>query len=458
MNFLARLNLHTRISLVLTGLAASLLLVLAGIWLQGARTGIHEEVEAASRVSEQWLSALTVEMQTVPAAALADRVLGIVKPLGRIRANALEVFAADGRLLYRSPPPTYKAGRSAPAWFTGLLAPTFQQRTLQVNDLRLVLNPDASRAMIDAWDDLCAMAGWALLLLAVLFVTTRMALDRALRPLDQVMQALDRTGSGRFDTRLPVFSTPELGRISHAFNGMADRLVAAVNDNVRLETEREVGAHLQGRLDAERGVIARELHDELAQGITAVRALAGAIAQRTVEQPALNSHAQSIVAVTGDMQNGVRGILHRLRPPPSSGLAVTLERTLAAWQLQHENIVLTHRLALGASAIGDDVAQAAVRVVQEGLTNIVRHACASQVELLITRTAGHLNISLADNGRGYDGQASPQAGSGLGLAGMAERITLLGGELKINNRQGEGFCLVASLPDHSPLAYLEGQP
>jgi two-component system sensor histidine kinase UhpB len=56
---------------------------------------------------------------------------------------------------------------------------------------------------------------------------------------------------------------------------MADRLVAAVNDNVRLETEREVDIHLQGRLDAERGVIARELHDELAQGITAVRALAG---------------------------------------------------------------------------------------------------------------------------------------------------------------------------------------
>jgi hypothetical protein len=92
MNFLARLNLHTRISLVLTGLAASLLLVLAAIWLHGARTGIHEEVEAASRVSEQWLSALTVEMQTVPAAVLTDRVLGIVKPLGRIRANALEVF------------------------------------------------------------------------------------------------------------------------------------------------------------------------------------------------------------------------------------------------------------------------------------------------------------------------------------------------------------------------------
>jgi len=458
MSFLARLSLHTRISLVLTALAASLLLVLAGIWLQGARTGIHEEVEAASRVSEQWLSALTAEMQTVPSAALAERVLGIVKPLGRIRANALEVFAADGQLLYRSPPPTYKAGRSAPGWFTGLLAPTFVPRALEVRGLHLVLNPDASRSLVDAWDDLSVMAGWALLLLAVLFVATRAALDRALRPLDQVMQALDRTGSGRFDTRLPVFSTPELGRISQAFNGMAERLIAAVNDNVRLETEREVDAHLQGRLEAERGVIARELHDELAQGITAVRALAGAIAQRTAEQPALNSHAQSIVAVTGEMQNGVRGILHRLRPPPSHGLAATLERTLAAWQLQHEEIALSHRLALGEVAVSDEVAQAAVRIVQEGLTNIVRHARASQVELLVTCTAGELRISLADNGHGCDGQPSPQAGSGLGLAGMAERVALLGGQLNINNRHGQGFCLVASLPDQSSIAILEGQP
>jgi two-component system sensor histidine kinase UhpB len=95
--------------------------------------------------------------------------------------------------------------------------------------------------------------------------------------------------------------------------------------------------------------------------------------------------------------------------------------------------------------------------VQEGLTNVVRHASASEVELFITHTAGHLTISLADNGRGCDGQVSPQAGSGLGLAGMAERIALLGGQLKINNRQGEGFCLVVSLPDHLPHAYLKGQ-
>lgn len=446
-----QLSLHTRVGLVFTGLAASLLLVLAGLWLHGARNATHEEVEAASRVSQQWLQALAGEIRQLPPAVLPERLLAVVKPLGRIRANALEVIAADGSLLYRSPPPTYKAGRAVPAWFAALLTPEFAARRLDIGDLQLLLHPDASRSVIDAWDDLLAMTAWALLLLGVIFIASRYALDRALRPLLQVMQALDRTGAGRFDTRLPVFATPELGRLSRAFNGMADRLKAAVNANVHLETEREVAEHMQARLEEERRIIARELHDELAQGITAVRALAGAIVQRTSDQPALHGHAHSIVAVTGEMQDGVRGILHRLRPAASSALAATLERTLLAWQLQHEEITLSSHLALGAQVLGDEVAQAVLRIVQEGLTNIVRHARASRVELRITQHGEELHISLRDNGCGRNAQPSPQAGSGLGLTGMGERIALLGGELSFEPPAGGGFGLRIRLPLSIPV-------
>lgn len=446
----ARLSLHTRISLVLTGLAASLLLVLGGVWLHGARQGIHEEVEAASRVSEQWLKALGGELKDAP----AERLLAVVRPLGRIRANELQVIAADGGLLYTSPPPTYKAGRNVPAWFAGLLRPEFMPRTLAVGDLQLVLQPDPSRALLDAWDDLVAMAGWALALLGVLFVATRQALALALRPLGQVMQALERTGSGRFDTRLPDFATPELGRLARAFNGMADRLRAAVDDNVRLDTEREVAHRMQARLEDERRLIARELHDELAQGITAVRSLAGAIAQRTTEQPALYSPAQSIVAVTGEMQQGVKAILHRLRPQPGAGLGSALERLLTAWRLQHEEIDLHAALDLGPAPVVDEAAQAVVRIVQEGLTNVVRHAGASRVELAIARCAGALQITLSDNGRGRDGRPSAQAGCGLGLAGMAERVAALGGHLEFITPAGGGFCLLARLPASTTLEEL----
>jgi len=438
-----RLSLHTRISLVLTGLAASLLLVLAGVWLQGTRVGIHEEVEAASRVSEQWLTALAGEYQT----ATAERLVAVVRPLGRIRANELQVIAADGSVLYRSPPPTYKAGRRVPDWFAALLQPAFVPRSMAVGEARVVLQPDASRAVIDAWDDLLGLAGWAVALLGLLFVVTRRALDYALRPLGQVMQALDRTGNGRFDTRLPVFATPELDRLSRAFNGMADRLGAAVDENVRLETEHELAYRMQARLEDERRLIARELHDELAQGITAVRALAGAIAQRTEDQPALYSPAQSIVAVTGEMQQGVKAILHRLRPLPSAGLQPALEKLFTGWRQQQAGIELNARLALGAQPLDDALAQAVIRIVQEGLTNVVRHADASRVDLDISRQARLLQVRLADNGHGRDGRLSAQAGCGLGLAGMVERVAALDGQLEFTTPAGGGFCLIARLPD-----------
>ncbi|MBS1158849.1 MAG: hypothetical protein H6R15_1268 [Proteobacteria bacterium] len=453
-----RLNLHTRVGLVFTGLAASLLLVLAGLWLHGSRNAIHEEVEAANRVSVQWLQALAGELQGVPPDALPGRLLAVVQPLGRIRANALEVLAADGRRLYRSPPPSYKAGRRVPDWFAGLLTPEFAPRHLVVGELQLVLYPDASRSVIDAWDDLLAMAGWALALLAVIFVVSRRALDRALRPLEQVMTALDRTGSGRFDTRLPVFATPELGRLSRAFNGMADRLTEAVNDNVRLETEQELARCLQGRLEAERRGIARELHDELAQGITAVRALAGAIVQRTGEQPALHSHAQSIVAVTGEMQDGVKNILLRLRPPAAGSLQTALERQLAAWRRQHEEIELAVELRCGDQVAGDVRGQTVLRIVQEGLTNVVRHAAASRVDLKILRHDGEWEISLADNGHGQHCHASPQAGCGLGLQGMTERLAVLGGYLQRESPAAGGFRLRAGFPEPVAAIILEEEP
>jgi len=452
-----RLSLHTRVGLVLTGLAACLLLVMAGFWLHATRNAIHEEVEAATRVSEQWLKAVIGEIQDVPPIARGERLLGVARAIGRVRANELDIRNAAGETIYRSPAPTYKAGRAAPAWFADLLASGLPVRTLAIDGYNLSLRPDDSRAILDAWDDLAAMAGWAVALLAALFVATRTALGRALSPLAEIMRALDRTGRGRFDTRLPVFATPELGRISRAFNGMADRLGEAVDENVRLESAREVDRQMHARLEEERRVIARELHDELAQGITAVRALAGAIVQRTADAPSLHVPAQGIVAVTGEMQDGVRNILHRLRPAAGNTLAATLERQLAGWQVQHPEIALNSRLVIGEQAVADDLAMTVVRIVQEGLTNVVRHARATQVDLAVTRVAGWLQLTLADNGVGRSAQPSAQRGCGLGLAGMGERIAALGGHLEFETAAGGGFCIRACLPDSllqaSPEAY-----
>ena len=166
--------------------------------------------------------------------------------------------------------------------------------------------------------------------------------------------------------------------------------------------------------------------------------------------PALHIPAQGIVTVTGDMQDGVRNILHRLRPAAGNGLVVTLERQLANWREQHPGIVLNGSLAIGLQPMADELAMAVVRIVQEGLTNVVRHAQASRVDLAITRVAGCLLLTLTDNGRGSSGQPSAQAGCGLGLAGMGERIAVLGGHLQFEQPVGGGFRIVARLPDAAP--------
>ncbi len=446
------LSLHTRISLVLTALAVVLVLALGGLWLKQTRDSIHEEVEAATRVAEQWLTVAARELRMRPPSWNSQRLLAHIEAVGRIRANALEVIDAAGQRRYLSPQSTYKAGRSSPAWFTAVVEPDFATRRIDAGELTLILRPDASRAALDAWDDLCAMAGWAALLLAALFFAARYALDRILRPLGQVMAALDRTGRGCFDTRLPVFPEPELGRLAKAFNGMADRLAQAVSENVRLGSERELSERLQIRIEAERRGIARELHDELAQGITAVRALAGAIVQRTAEQPALHGPAQSIVAVTGQMQDGVRTILHRLRPQQGNcnpGADETLQRYLQGWQQHYPDIALDMTLAAGPTPISDELVQAVMRIVQEGLTNVARHAAATRVEVALRRLQvgedSWLELVLADNGRGL-GTPSSAAGCGFGLAGMRERVLALAGEIQFDTAAGGGTRLCVRLP------------
>jgi len=446
-----RLNLHTRISLLLTCVVASLALVQGGLWLSSTRDSINEEITAGTRVCEQWLTVMVAEVRGAQSDAASARLLANIKAAGRIRANALEVIDVAGTRVYVSPQPSYKAGRASPVWFARITEPTVIQRRIPAGNLTLIITPDPSRSSLDAWDNLTAMTAWACALLVFLFIATRWALNRMLDPLDQIKAALERTGQGSFDIRLPVYASCDLNLLANAFNGMADRLNEAVNDNVRLDSERELSRLLQGRLEAERCSIAQELHDELAQGITAVRALSSAIAQRTTELPALHAHAQSIIAVTDQIQEGIRHILQRLRPlggNAAPGLTQALQNHLELWQQHYPDLALHVDLYADAILVTDELALTVLRIVQEGLTNVVRHAAASQVWLtlrLLWRVDGNwLELTLADDGCGLSGDTG--GNGGFGLTGMRERVAAQNGELSIDTMTGGGVCLRARLP------------
>jgi two-component system sensor histidine kinase UhpB len=442
-----QLSLRLRVSLALTALAAVLVLAASVLWVRDARSAINEEVTAAHRVAAQWLSVAAQGTQRGDPAWSETRLIQHLHAMGRIRAHELEVRNQAGHTVYSAPASSYKSGRSAPEWFSRWLDPALPALHLHAGQLELVLQPNASRALLDLWDDLTAAAGRCLLALLGLFAGCWLAMDRALKPLGAVMAALDRTGQGDFNTRLPEDGPPELAHLAQAFNGMAVRLEQAVAENTRLNHEQAFAQALTEHLEADRAAIARDLHDELGQNITAVAALASAIAQRSpADQPIIAQSAQLIRESAARMQTDVRALLTRLRTPDTGsveGLDDALRTYLHSWQCHHPDIQLEMHLAAGPAPLSDALTLTALRIVQEGCTNIIRHAQARQARISSRREGHELILEICDDGCGLPAQ---RRSGGFGLAGMQERVTALGGQLLLEALPPRGTRILARLP------------
>jgi len=230
------MSLRFRINLIITVLIVVFSLVTANIVLDDARRQIREEMEAGTKVTLQLLSAVLYSSRFVPPIENEPNavLLGFLTQLGRVRANEIRMFARDGQLLYTSPPPVYKAGRAAPHWFTDLVAPRTQQVELAVKGGRIVVTPDPSRSILDAWDDMKNLIWLALVFLVLVNIAVFWLLGRSLRPVGTILRGLSQMERGQLDARLPRFSLPEFDAIGQTFNRMAGALEESHAENTRL--------------------------------------------------------------------------------------------------------------------------------------------------------------------------------------------------------------------------------
>jgi two-component system sensor histidine kinase UhpB len=409
------------------------------LWCLMTREAIHEEVEAATRVSEQWLQV------TAPLAYSTSARLDMLASVGRLRSNHLEVRDEEGTLRYRSPEPTYKAGRDAPAWFAALLSPPVQTREWTEGPLQLRLVPDTSRAVLDAWDHLQIGAGWAVAAIVLLTVFVRRATDHIVAPLARIREALGHSARGHFDRRVAPLGNAEFDELARAYNHMAENLAQTLVRNARLEEDQRFARALNQRMEQTQRALARELHDEFGQGITAMRAIAGGIAQRSVDNAPLHGSAQALIAVSSQLQDNVRGILERLRersPQTPVALHEALQAHVRQWSACYPALKLDARIdALPAlpQAFRNDV----LRIAQEALTNVARHADARHVQLRLQADAQRMELIVCDDGCGFDPMARTER---YGLAGMRERTALWSGVLEVTTPPAGGCRLRVALP------------
>lgn len=451
------MKLRTHINLIVGSLSAVFIALMLIVEIGRTRLAVSEEIAAANTVATQLLSRVTATYEREGPLPL----LLFLKHLGRVRANEITLFDARGEVLYRSPPATYKAGREAPAWFAHLTLPPTPPRIFALGDgAELHIEANATRAVLDGWDDFVHLLWLGGLTFALLNLLVFWLVGRALAPLPVIASGLERIENGDLSYRLPPLSGNEAAHIGAAFNRMALAVegkrqaeLETRDVEARLQERRELSQLIEQRLDEERRSIARELHDEFAQSVTAIRTLAVAIIGRQQSGETTLEAAQMISAEAARLYDAMHGLIPRLAPIEldTLGLAETLRGLIDEWQKRTPDVRLTLDQQLP-SRLGTSMTLTIYRIVQEGLMNALRHARATHVAVRIETRDDRVIVSVVDDGVGLPTDWS-RPGS-FGIRGLRERVAGLNGSFRIANRtERSGVEIVAEIPlehDHEP--------
>src|SRR3954453_6425633 len=445
------MSLRLRINLVITLVTVAFTLAMAYEMVNDLRSSVREEIESTTRVAVQLVETVVAGAYLEPGPTQRiEALLALLRRVGRVRGNDIRFYDGAGAPLYESPAPTYRSGKRVPEWFNALVRPEVAEARFNLPGGSIVVTPDASRSIVEAWDDLKNFTLLALAFLVLVNAAVFWLLNRALKPLPRILEALTGLTHGRFHVRLPRFHSEEFDAISRGFNRMAQALEESLAQNRQLalvaqqssdgliisdlwggitycnapaerllgyaqrelvgspafliapperrdelrgqlesigrrasvdlaesqrvtksgrlvdvalsaaplvdpaadrvigeicsmrditehkrmqaaerelEQNRKLTALIQSRLEDERRAIARELHDELAQCVTAIKTIGTAIAGRAGEsKPDIRDNANTIVSVAAHIYDVVHGIIRRLRPSglDDLGLAGTL--------------------------------------------------------------------------------------------------------------------------------------
>ncbi len=426
------LPLLSRLSLLLGAvLALGLALGVVLLVLQaGGR--IRVEAEAARRLAQDFVeSALPrVEAASDPNAELAH-LLQQAQKLRHVR-----IFLEGSR-----------AGATpdlrAPAWFQTLATPreTASRITLPPplgGVLVIAANPADEIAEI--WGEIVELSIVGALVAFAAFGLMFFAVSRTLAPVSALVDGLSRLEHGENETRVPASGSPEFVVIAERINALAAALEQLDAENRRL-LARSIEVQ-----EKERQEIAQDLHDEIGPFLFAIRAGIGALSRRQ-GNAALGEDCARIDAQVAALQLVNRRILARLRPPAleEMGLAGALEALARGWRETHPQPAIS--VQVDAPLLDENLALVAYRIVQEGLTNALRHAGAARITVGVSRPApNELRLRVEDDGRGF----AKGWRQGLGLRGMSERVAALGGRLTLANAAPKGAVLEARLPFEAP--------
>jgi two-component system sensor histidine kinase UhpB len=312
--------------------------------------------------------------------------------------------------------------------FTRLVRPDTEQLRLVLgtdkngDSLVLVANPEDE--ILEAWQEAQVFIGFLSAMSFFILISVFAVIGRALRPVDEILLTIAEIEKGDYLKRLRSFNLPEFSNIANGINHLSDKLSQSKEENRQLNMQ---ALDVQER---ERHFLARELHDEMGQSLSAIKALIAAAQHESKEQ------IKSLVQV-GDICDHLFGVIRnrmaQLTPPLLNefGLRVSLDELIDKWQ---GKALVTFNMEEGVEQLVEDNAIHYYRIIQESLTNTLKHAQANHIWIELRKEVWNdkavLRLFIEDDGIGFDLGNISQSG----LLGIKERVESLRGTLLLKTK------------------------
>lgn len=215
------------------------------------------------------------------------------------------------------------------------------------------------------------------------------------------------------------------------------------------EEQRQLLRRLMAAQEEERRRIARQLHDQMGQDVSALGLMLSTLKARYGAQAELGEQLDSLTVIAKQLSEDIDYLVWELRPTALSdlGLVVASSNYVKSWSKHFGVHAELHTTGMDKDRLTDEVETVLYRVLQEALTNVAKHSEAGSVSILLERRSDQVSLLVEDNGVGFDGaQAFGARRKGVGLVGMRERVTLVGGAIEIESVPGAGVTIVVRIP------------
>ena len=566
------MTLRLRLNILISMIMMLFIIVLSIVLILASKQSIEEGVEGANKVTLQLLDSVIMSSVQNPEWGDTHMVMQrFIEDLGHVRSNRISLYDLQGNLLYKSPPSTYRLNTSPPAWFVRFLAPPPDVSSRLIRFGRLILETNPVGTIKEAWVEMSRLFYIAIIFLVALNIFVYFLLGKWLQPINPMLRAIEKMGSGKLDIRLPKFQLPEFNSISNNFNKMGSSLEENIKENQRLasiaeqtadaiimhdknlkisfwnhsaetifgykrsevigksaglivpeklkkefldnlsnikkrqpinnyETKRltkkgdlidvsisasplidkktkkvvgdivsmrdisekilakqsqkelrqnrELTAIIQGHIEDERRSLARELHDELGQYVSAVKIFAQNIINRSKgKDKDIEESALSVTSAANQIYDGMHSIIRQLRPGSldNLGLSETIKDMASNWRSQHPSIHIDLFVGKNLDHLGEAININIYRIIQEAMNNCLKHAKAQNISINLDHKDKYLTLIFNDDGVGFDTNLLTKSKQ-FGLIGMQERVKSLSGMFSIKSIPTKGTLINISIP------------